>query len=612
MIRHLRASVAIVALVTAGNARSQAAAPVARRAASPSSAARVANVRYALTFDATTSKARQLNVAMTFDVTGDGPVSLSLPVWTPGSYEVGDFAKFVVGFDATADGRAIPWNKTSYDTWRLRPNGANTVTVSFRYIADTLDNAMAWSRPDFLLVNGTNIFLRPDGVGADFAATVTVKTEPTWRVVTGLTPVGANSWSESSYHDLVDRPLFIGVFDVDSAQIEGKWTRLATYPAGRLAGQKRDQLWSELKRMIPPESRVFGETPWDTYSVMAIFQDGFGGGSALEHANSHVGIYTPQFMGTEILASITAHEIFHAFNVKRLRPADLVPYRYDRPQPTPWLWVSEGITDYYADLALLRGGIVDSLEFLNLTLAKIDEVSQAPPVALSDASLSTWIHPRDGTATIYYPKGSLAGLLLDIIIRDASDNASGLDDVFRTLWRSTYKQGRGFTGNDWWKAVSAAARGKTFDDFAARYIDGREPYPYGAVLQLAGLRLRADTLREARLGIQTAPSPNGTRVVAVAPGSAGEAAGLLADDVILTIDGQSATGDEPFAAFRKRYTGREGATFPMTISRGTDTKQLTGTVRLVPRVEQAIEPIASPSPKQRRIFSGIVGGTVSR
>ena len=100
--------------------------------------------------------------------------------------------------------------------------------------------------------------------------------------------------------------------------------------------------------------------------------------------------------------------------------------------------------------------------------------------------------------------------------------------------------------------------------------------------------------------------------MAVAPGSAGEAAGLLADDVILTIDGQSATGDEPFAAFRKRYTGREGATFPMTISRGTDTKQLTGTVRLVPRVEQAIEPIANPSPKQRRIFSGIVHGTVSR
>ena len=118
------------------------------------------------------------------------------------------------------------------------------------------------------------------------------------------------------------------------------------------------------------------------YTVMVIFEPSYGGGSALEHQSSHVGIYNPQFIGTPILPSITAHEIFHAWNVKRLRPAELWPYRYDQAQPTSWLWVSEGITDYYADLALVRGGIVDSTGWLDFTQQKVTEVAASPPVAL--------------------------------------------------------------------------------------------------------------------------------------------------------------------------------------------------------------------------------------
>ena len=105
-----------------------------------------------------------------------------------------------------------------------------------------------------------------------------------------------------------------------------------------------------------------------------------------------------------MLPSITAHEMFHSWNVKRLRPAEMVPYRYDLAQPTVWLWVSEGITDYYADLTLVRSGIVDSAAFFDETGDKIANVKQTVPVALEDASLSTWIHPTDGTGYIYYPR----------------------------------------------------------------------------------------------------------------------------------------------------------------------------------------------------------------
>ena len=137
--------------------------------------------------------------------------------------------------------------------------------------------------------------------------------------------------------------------------------------------------------------------------------------------------------------------------MKRLRPADLWPYRYDAPQPTAWLWVSEGITDYYADLAEVRGGLVADTGFYGLTAGKMNEVEAAGPVALEDASLNTWVHPVDGTAYIYYPKGSLAGFMLDVMIREASDNRRSLDDVMRDLYRTTYKLGRGFTSDDWWR-----------------------------------------------------------------------------------------------------------------------------------------------------------------
>ena len=107
----------------------------------------------------------------------------------------------------------------------------------------------------------------------------------------------------------------------------------------------------------------------------------------------------------------------------------------------------------------------------------MDEVAAAPATALEDASLTTWIGPIDGTQYLYYPKGSLAGFLLDIMIRDASDNRRSLDDVMRELYRSTYKKGRGFTAADWWSAVSRAAGGRSFTEFNAKYIDGREPLP---------------------------------------------------------------------------------------------------------------------------------------
>jgi len=585
-----------------------------QKASAPPPAVRsapISNIRYDITFDSTTARDRLIQVAMAFDVTGNGPVLLSLPAWTPGAYEISNFARSVLNFSPAAGEQPVRWDKLDYDTWRLQPAGAKSLTVRFEYLADTLDNAMAWARPDFVLFNGTNLLLYPEGLGFNFPATLTIHTETNWTVATAMKPAGSpRSYRESNYHDLVDMPFFVGRIDYDSAQVAGRWTRLATYPAGALAGPlARKQFWDQIRKMIPAEAAVFREVPWNSYNVMMIFDPRYGGGSALEHQSSHVGIYNQGFIGNPILASITAHEIFHAWNVKRLRPADMWPYDYHQAQPTPWLWESEGITDYYADLTLVRSGIVDSSQFMGLTAGKVAKVMDAPPTALDDASLSTWIHPTDGSDYLYYPKGSLAGLMLDIQIRDASDNRQSLDDVLRQLYQSVYKKGRGYTAADWWTAVSKAAGGRSFTDFYDQYVDGREPYPLDRILPLAAMRISADTVREPRLGIASIVDSTGVVVAAVQPGSAAEEAGVRRGDRLLALGDLSVTSPDFGPTFRAKFGKEEGAPLPFKVKRGADTLTLNGKVRLVARLEQRIEPDPNPTPKALRIRSGILKGT---
>lgn len=588
-----------------------AAIPTAARA---QQSAPVTDLRYQISFTSTTAQARSLTMTTRFQVDGAAPVLLSLPSWTPGAYEVSNFARRINNFAVTEGGAPLVWDKSDPDTWRIRPSGKGEVTVTFDFQADQLDNAMAWSQPDFLLVNGTNVFLYPEGRSLDFPARVTVATEPDWRVATGMTPDGApRAYRASNYHDLVDMPFFIGKFDLDSNQVEGKWVRVASYPAGALAGAQRTEFWADLEKYLPKEIAVFQEAPYDTYSTMMIFNEGFGGGSALEHQNSHVGIYTPLLIGNPVLPSITAHEIFHLWNVKRLRPADMVPYTYDHWMPTPWLWVSEGITDYYADLALVRAGVIDSTQFLELTAGKMQEVADVPVVSLEDASISAWISMTNGTSDTYYPKGSLAGMLLDIQIRAASDNRRSLDDVMRGLYRSTYLKGRGFTSKDWWDAVSAAAGGQPFGDFNARYIDGREPFPYGAMFAKAGLVARLDSTRVVRVGISTRGDSAVEVIQAVTPGSAFASAGGRVGDELVKVGDLDVTDGSWAPKFRTRYgSSPEGTIIPVVVRRAGELVTLQMPVRFVVLVTYHVTVDPTASPAAVRIRHGIMTGTVDQ
>ncbi len=603
---------AALAAASAGAAAQVAPLPAAASPAASAVSADIADVRYRLRFDAAHGVTRTVGVEMTFTVRGSGVVLLSLPAWTPGAYESSDYARNVSGFSATVGTGPVRWDKLDPDTWRIEAGDGARVTVRFESRADSLDNAFNWAHDDFALVNGTNVFLYPEGASPAFPSRVAVETETGWRVATGLERAPDGGFTAPSYHELVDAPFFIGRFDLDSAQVAGRWMRLATYPTGSVTGSRRTRLWDALHRAVPPQVAVFGETPWTAYTVMQIADTAFGGMSALEHQNSNVGVVGTPYLDEAFVPSVYAHEIFHAFNVKRLRPAELWPYRYDREQPTTWLWVSEGITDYYADLSMVRGGAIGSEAFLSLTQGKMDHVANLPPVALEDASLQTWLRMRDGTQDIYYDKGSLAGLALDILIRDASDNAASLDDVMRTLYAGAYKADRGFTSADWWAAVSRAAGGATFDEFNRRYVDGREPFPWSDWLAKAGWRYVVDSIAEPRLGVVVSADSAGQLVTSVDSYGAAYAAGVRVGDVLVSLDGIRATDADVFDRWRVRARGRGGDRLSIVVRRNGQPVVLTGTVRVVTLVNARLENDPAASPRAVRIRHGILTGTTAR
>ena len=558
----------------------------------------ISDVRYEITADSSAVGRRQLGVSMSFHVSGTAPVVLALPAWSPGHYVLLWFARRVSQFSAESNGTQLSWRKLDYQTWEITPRAAGTVRVSFRYLADAVDRAIAWTSPNFAFFNGTNVFLYPVGRGFDWPAQVRIRTEPSWRIATGMDPAaGTNNFSASNYHDLTDMPFYVGRFAIDSTQIAGKWIRLAFYPAASLTTARRDRTFGWLQRIFPAHIAVFGEAPFRNYTI---FQrsDTLVNGGGLEHQSSQVDEVLTAGLDAPYLPGLYSHEAFHAWNVKRLYLTDFHNGKID-------------VLDSQFQLTQLAGSFTDPNLPSGFAPFEIASINGTTATAVSDASLSPWISPTDGSGGLYYPKGGFIGFLLDVMIRDATNNTSSLDNVMRTLYNQTYKRGRGFTSADWWREVGRASGGKSFTEFARRYVDGREALPIDSVLQLVGLQSRTDTLREPRLGVSTTTDSSGVRVNDVAPGGAASAAGLRSGDRIVSIGDVAITNDDSFSDFRTRYAGTTLTSLPLVVRRGTETTTLQLPVRLFTRVVTRVTPIAGAPEKAVRIRNGILKGSTS-
>jgi len=288
------------------------------------------------------------------------------------------------------------------------------------------------------------------------------------------------------------------------------------------------------------------------------------------------------------------------------------PYDYHAEQFTPLLWWSEGVTDYYADLANLRSGLWTTEQFLGNATQNMQQVDAAPePWSEEDGSVATWINEVFvNSSQLYYPKGSLTGLLLDVSIRDASDNKYSLDDVMRALYTRFYKQGKGFKTADLLALFKEMGMPDP-DDFYQRYINGRDPLPYDSILPRAAIAVTRRTVALPFLGITSGPTPDGQLVVqAVSPSSAAGEAGLQPGDVLLKIGEIAVSPDSDWAAaFRVRYRGQAGQAMTLTVRREAQTLTLNTHVRERASTSFRLDRAASPTAKQAKIWHGLATGT---
>ncbi len=546
---------------------------------------------------------------------------VSLPAWTPGYYEIADYARYVRNFGASAgDGTALRWEKVDKDTWRIHSRGVRRVRVSFDFLAEEMTLASSLLRPDFGFFNGTNLFVYPES-RHDFPARIRFALPEGWRIATELVETtDPNLFWARDYHELVDNPTFVGHFTIDSLQADGVWTRLAIYPADAVNEQGRDMMLDALQRIADYAHDLFGEPPYQRYTTLLYLYDGeprYGGG--LEHANSHFDIGAAAIFANpdqveqtirEFAYGLFAHEYYHAWNVKRIRPAEMWPYAYDHEQYTPLLWVSEGFTSYYGPLILVRTGLTDEETFWQTMAGAIRDVESQPyQESVEDVSLSTWIDPIPISGGYYYDKGSLIGLLLDLKIREATDNRHSLDEVMYRLYHDHYARDRGFTTEEFLNYVAEYIGRDGLQGFYRDHIDGRLPLPYGEVLALAGMSFEVDTIVEPLLGISSRYSEEGRVVIqGTVPGSSAIAVGLQAGDQLLRVGHVEVTGEGWAQQFREVYADSTGVPFTVEFVRNGERMSGSANIGTRTRFEYGITPMANASERQLMVRRGVVEG----
>src|SRR5581483_6181040 len=380
-------------------------------------------------------------------------LQVALPVWTPGHYAIEDYARNLSHLIFTnQSGQSLYHQKIKDSTWVIETRGASETKIEYDYLANSYSTNRSKITPTYALLNGSNFFFYLPGHTTDVPATVTFKLPDGWQIATGM-PAAAkpNSFTAENFDALADCPFLAGQIDYLTFQLRGVEHHLAIAPKGIVESAVLDKYSTDTMKMIDTQISVFREIPYKSYTAINVFaEDGIG---ALEHSNSYVAIVPKQYAKAEsinVLISSTAHEFFHAYNVKRIRPAEMFPYRYNERNYTPLLWVSEGITSYYTTRGMLRAGFVKREDYLPSCARLLSQVQSDPAagfISVEEASISTWLDslPSGDSRRFtvdYYSRGSVIGLLLDLSIRHDTNTRASLDDVMRSLYSDYYKKNK--------------------------------------------------------------------------------------------------------------------------------------------------------------------------
>ena len=546
-------------------------------------------------------------------------VRVALPAWNA-LYQTRDFSFRLHGpltagtIVRSAIGFYVP-DQLDRDTWRV----CECASPSDRPQSISLTYSIQWDDPGpfnsqlnehHAFMNLAEILMylpdrRSEDVEVQFA-----NVPADWKLITELPPgPDPNSFVAADYDALVDAPVEAGTFDEFEFDNAGAHFRVVV--DGK--DWNRGRLEDGLRRITGYEVALMGGPPFKEYTFFFhIGPYAQVGGGGMEHANSTaIGSNS-----TDSAIAVAAHEFFHAWNVKRIRPQTLEPVDYSKEQYTRALWFAEGVTSTYSSFTLERSGLWTKDQFYSDLAQQITELESRPAhkwQSAEESSLDAWLEKYDSynlpdRSISYYNKGQLLGVMLDLAIRDATDNRKSLDDVMRLMNDEYAKQHKFYNDSEGVRGAVEQVSGASFDDFFRGYVAGVGEIPFDKFLAAAGLELHADNAKGPDLGFTPGrPADGGVPVIYLEDGGAAESAGLQVGDVILLMNGQEPprgrrgmTRDLHAGDTVKLHVNREGQEIDISFVLGS---------RDVTRYSIAEMP--NPSDRQRRIREGFLRGTTN-
>jgi predicted metalloprotease with PDZ domain len=562
---------------------------------------------------------------------------LAMPVWTPGSYLIREYQRHLQDFNATdASGQRLEWEKTTKNTWRVITNGARNWHAIYRVYANELSVRTNELNSDHAFWTNAALLMYLEG-HLNNPSVVRVLAPDVWKVATALpaVPGQKHTFRAENFDVLYDSPFEVSNFKTVSFTVKGVPHRIVIDGEGNYDPER---IRRDVQKIVETQVELMGgEIPYPDYTFLLHLRSNTGGG--LEHANSAALGY-PRFgfinrperstsaspspttssqASYQGFLSLVSHEFYHLWNVKRLRPDALGPFDYNKENYTRLLWVAEGITDYYSDIALRRAGLISDRDFLESAARAFQTLQNTPGrlvQSIEESSFDTWIkfYRQDensiNSQVSYYDKGAIVGLLLDLQIRQKSAGAKSLDDVMRHLHREFYKQNRNYTPQDFQRAAESMA-GNTLEDFFSRFVRGRDELDYNGSLAAAGLKLdtgvtitNGKPVERVYLGADTAQDGDRVIVRRVYAGSPAYDQGLNTGDQIVALNNNRVTKEFFDARIDEK---RPGDLINLTIFRFDDLSTLL--IKLGGRTDGTyrIQPVENPSEMQKRIYEAWLG-----
>jgi predicted metalloprotease with PDZ domain len=486
-------------------------------------------------------------VTMKVDNVTESYIDVAIPAWMPGYNRVRNFARNIQELSASeSNSQKLNIIKLDKQTWRVFKGKEPTIKLTYKVYANNLHDINIGSHIDetHAFFNGASVFLYV--VDAENTPVkLTIKKPKTWKIATGLestTPSGP--FYAGSYDELIDCPTEIGNFARFDFFVKDKPHHLVFYGCERI---DVSHIKKDIIRIVETCSNLFGNLPYKEYTFIyhLTYRERRSG---VEHSNSTaISFNREDFLAGrnyDHFISVTAHEFFHLWNIKRIRPEGWGPFCYREVPLTKSHWFTEGITSYYTSLILVRAGIWSKEKFYQDLTAKISEFEKKPAkkiMSLEEASLNITLKPDNAldTTISYYIKGAVVAFLLDCEIRKRTSNQKSLDDVLRYLNENYAKKNRAYKNQELLQIINHISE-SDFSDFYRKYIAGTADIPYQEFLQSVGLKL---VITEEKLtpylGIETEKAHDNFVIIKyVAPDSPAYKSGIIEEDILLALNGQ--------------------------------------------------------------------------